>query len=125
MLEPCGVVVRVGVALAVAARLRGPGMAGQAEHRRQSGVPMLADVLARLPDRDRGGVRLRRASEVDRSLREVQLRLGEAHVLERLSRGSRNDERVRVGVADVLEARMTMRRAMKRGSSPASSIAAR
>ena len=44
-------------------------------------------------------------------------------MLERLRRCNCDDERVGVGVADVLEARMTMRRAMKRAS-PASSIAA-
>ena len=63
---------------------------------------MLAHVAARLPDRDGRGVRLRRAGEVDRGLREVQLRLGQADVLERLRRRDRDDERVRIGVADVL-----------------------
>ena len=97
--EPERVVVRVDVALAVAARLRGARVPGRAEHRRRSRVPVLAHVPARLPDRDGGRVRLRRSREVDGRLREVELRLGEADVLERLRGRDRDDERVRVGVA--------------------------
>src|SRR6185295_20171340 len=67
-LEAGRVVVRVGVALAVSACFGRSLVPGGAEHRRRPGVSVLADVLARLPDRDRRGVRLGCASEVDRSL---------------------------------------------------------
>ena len=63
---------------------------------------MLAHVLARLPDRDGGRVRLRRPSQIERGLREVQLRLRQTDVLERMSGSDCDDQRLRVGVADVL-----------------------
>ena len=62
----------------------------------------LAHVLGRLADRDVRRVRLRRAREVDRGLREVQPRLRQADVLDRLRRRDRDEQRLRVGVADVL-----------------------
>jgi len=46
-------------------------------------------------------------------------------VLDRVCRRDRDLQGARIGVADVSEARTIIRRAMKRGSSPPSSIAAR
>src|SRR4051794_12066505 len=62
----------------------------------------LLDVGRRAVDRDVARVRLRRACEVDRRLREVEPRLRQADVLDRLRRGDCDNERARVGVADVL-----------------------
>ena len=97
-----------------------------AQHRRRTQVAALPHVLARLPDRERARVRLRRAGEVDRGLREVQLRL-------RAGRRARAPARRRRRPAAPAGRRCrrprrrgsTIRRAMKRGSSPPSSIAAR
>ena len=93
--------MRVDVAAAVAELLRA-GVVGVAEHRRRPQVPALAHVLARGPDRVRARLRLGRGREVDRRLREVELRLGQADVLERVRRGDGDEERAWVGVADVL-----------------------
>ena len=91
----------IQVALAAAERARArmrrrPQRVGRPE------VAPLAHVLQRLADRDVGGVRLRRAREIDGGLREVQPRLRQADVLDRLGRRDRDQQRLRVGVADVL-----------------------
>ena len=53
-------------------------------------------------DRFVARVRLRGEREVDRRLREVQARLGQPDMLDGLRRCDRNQERARIGVADVL-----------------------
>ena len=65
-------------------------------------MPRSRTSLPRVPDRLRRRVRLRRAGQVDRRLGEVQLRLRQPDVLERLRGGDGDDERPRIGVADVL-----------------------
>jgi hypothetical protein len=60
------------------------------------------DVLPRFPDRDRGCVRLGRPGEVERCLREVQLCLRQADVLDRVGGGDGHQQGPRVGVAHVL-----------------------
>ncbi len=65
-------------------------------------MPRSRTSLARLPDRPGRGVRLGGVREVDRRLREVELRLGQAHVLECLRRSDCDEEGPRIGIADVL-----------------------
>src|SRR3989442_13423701 len=83
-------------------------------------VPVLFDIRSRLLQPGIGRVVLWTASEVRRALREVQPALRQADQLDRLGNGRRYYQRHRGGVADILDARITMRRAMKRGASPAS-----
>ena len=71
------------------------------------------------------GVGLRRQREVDHGLGEDDPALGHADQLHRLGRGDGGLQRGRVGHADVLAGEDTIRRAMNRGSSPASIIRAR
>ena len=63
---------------------------------------MLADVEDRAPERGGRGVRLRRAREVHRGLRERVARLGQPDVLDRLGGRDRDDQCLRVCVSDVL-----------------------
>ena len=93
--------MRVEVALA-APELARAGVGGRAERGRRPQVAVLAHVFGCLPERDVRRVRLRRAREVDRRLREVEPRLGQPDVLDRLRRRDRDEQRLRVGVADVL-----------------------
>ena len=93
--------MRVDVALA-AAELARAGVGGRAQRVGRMEVPVLADVGGRGVERGVGGVRLRRPREVDGRLREVQPRLGQADVLDRLRRGDRDEQSLRIGVADVL-----------------------
>ncbi len=93
--------MRVQVALAPAERARA-GIRGRAQRVGRSQVAPLADVLRAPADRHVRGVRLRRAREVDGGLREVETRLRQPDVLDRLRRRDRDEERLRVGVADVL-----------------------
>ena len=98
--EAARVVVRVHVALAVAELAA--VVAPVAQRLRRPRRCPLAHVCGRLVDRDVARVRLRRAREVDRRLREVEPGLGQADVLHRL-RGRDGDEQcARIGVADVL-----------------------
>ena len=100
-IEAAWVVVWVDVALA-AAELPRAAVARVAQRVGRPGLPELAHVGGRLLERDVGRVRLRRAGEVDRGLREVQAGLGKPDVLDRLRRRDGNEQRARVGIADVL-----------------------
>src|ERR1700726_3480049 len=78
-----------------------PAPSGAQLHRwRRSAV--LAYELACGADRSLGGVGLRRERQVDRRLRERELALGKAGVLDRGGCAGGDGERARVGVADVL-----------------------
>ena len=69
--------------------------------RRRVGA-VLADVLAGGEHGALGGVGLRRQRQVDRGLGERELALRQPDVLDRVGRRGGHDERLRVGVADVL-----------------------
>ena len=61
-----------------------------------------ADVAACLPDRQCGTIALRRRGEVDRRLRQVELSFRQPDVLDRLGGSNSDEQRHRVGHADVL-----------------------
>ena len=98
-----GVVVRVPVALAVAELLRAR-VARVAQVRAARGRRSTASSM-RAAERGEHAVRLRRARQVDRGLRQVQPRLGQADVLDGLRGRDRDQQRPRVGEADVLARR--------------------
>ncbi len=100
-LEAGRVVVRIDIALAVAELLRAL-VVGVAKLLRRAQVAVLAHVAGRSRERAHDRIRLRGPRQVDRSLRQIQLRLGQPHVLERLRRRDRDHERLRVSVAHVL-----------------------
>src|SRR5207247_2643622 len=101
-LESGVVVVGVDVALSVTPILRRLPVPGRPEHRRRSRVSPLADVLARLPDRDCRRVRLGRTRELDSRLRWAELGLRKPDELQCLGRGDSHAQRARVCVPDVL-----------------------
>src|SRR5437870_756023 len=84
-LEAGRVRMRVDVAPPVAEFLRA-GVVGVAQRLRGPDVSQLVHVSGRVRERADDGVRLRRAGEVERGLRQVQLRLRQPDVLERLRR---------------------------------------
>ena len=61
---------------------------------------------------------------MDRRLGQIELRLGQTDELDRLCRCGRDEQRLRSAIPMSSDAWITMRRAMKRGSSPASSMRA-
>ena len=99
-LESLRIVVRVDVALPVAELLAVPASVAQRLRRLHRSV--LAHVRGRFLDGDVARVRLRREREVDRRLREIEPRLRQPDVLDRLCGGDGDDERLRIGIADVL-----------------------
>jgi hypothetical protein len=84
----CRVVMRRDVPDAVPAGLRA-AIPGSAERRRWLGYAVAADLGPRVPDGAGRRVRLRRPRDVDRSLREVELRLREPDVLDGLGGSGR------------------------------------
>ena len=111
-------------------RRRGP--ASSRPRRRRSGLErrdrraVLAHPLANAADRLVGGIRLRRERQVDGRLGQVERRLGQpARRARRRGRPPPPPGKRRGSALPMSSlARMTMRRAMKRGSSPPSSIPA-
>ena len=79
---------------------QGNGRPAGAEGPRPPGWSRTSCIAA--PERGRDRVRLGRVGQVDHRVREVELRLGHAHELDRARRGIGDDEPVRVGHADVL-----------------------
>ena len=86
---------------------------------------VLAHVGLGRRDRLRRCVGLRRQGEVRGRLGEVERALREPDAIDRLRGSGRNQQRRGSALPMSSEARITMRRAMKRGSSPPSSIVAR
>ncbi len=92
------------------------------ERHRQAAT--LLDLGKRGEVRAAGPVRLRRGSHVGGRLGKGVLGLRKADHLHRLHRRHRDLQRPWVGIADVLAAAITIRRAMKVGSSPAATMLA-
>ena len=107
-LEPVGHVLlvidvtRVPVRVVVAAaapELARRGVRGRLERRRGRLRAGLADVAVDLAERALHGIRLRRQRQVDRRLRERELRLRQPDVLDRVGRRHRDRQRLGVGVS--------------------------
>ena len=75
---------------------------GVAEVHRHLAADPVAHVARGLPDAERGPVRLGGGGQVDHGLGQVELGLGEAHVLDGVGGGRRHHQAHRVGLADVL-----------------------
>ena len=120
--EVPGLAVRVLVAAALLARAAARSAATPAPAPRRARARARCAAAERPP----GGVGLRRQRQVDGRLRERVARLGQPDVLDR-RRPRRSPPTARRGSALPMssEARITIRRTMKRGSSPPSSITAR
>src|SRR5436309_5045887 len=99
-LEARRIVVRVDVALPPSELA--PVPASVAQRVRWTHVAVLAHVGGRLLERDVARIRLRRAREVDRRLREVEPRLGKSDMLDCMCGCDRDEQCPRIGVADVL-----------------------
>ena len=63
---------------------------------------VFTDVLAGREYRTLGGVGLGSQRQVDRRLRKGKLAFGQAHVLDRVGSRGRDQQRLRIGIADVL-----------------------
>ena len=87
-----GMIVRVVVTDAVTEALR-PLIVGVAQMRRHLADGALLHVGARVPDSERGAVALWRSRQVDRRLAEVELRLRQTNVLQRMSGGNSHLQR--------------------------------
>ena len=119
-----GVVVRIVVARPVPELLR-PLVVGVPEVDGHLDRRAVAHVLAGAARcRAADAVRLRRGGQVDDGLGQVELRLGQADVLDGVGGGVGDDERLGSATPTSSLARITSRRAMKRASSPASSMRA-
>ena len=118
------VVMGVFVALRIAQR-RGARIVAVTQMRRHQ--PGLAgfDVGHRRTQRGGHGVRLGRGGQVHGGVRQGQLGFGHADQLHGLRRGDRGLQRVGSAMPMSSLARITSRRAMNRGSSPATSMRAR
>ncbi len=116
-------VVRILVSDTVA-ECRRPLVVRVAQMRRHLTDRAVANILAGVPDRERGPVALRCRRQVDRCLGQVQLGLRQTDVFERVRGCDRDLQRLLSARPTSSEAKITMRRAMKRASSPASSIRA-